>query len=426
MSAPDAVDAYAAIHAARPGEVGAAADGWRLAAARLGELRDALAETGRRGAQIWTGGGAERFTARCQALADAADRLAAQGAALHEHLDEAARALRQAQERATDPTAAQAAAARLEGVYRDLGERLSGRPLPPRGDAASGATQPATTGGIPNPTHPCTAATASTTEPAAPVGPVDPASPEVVPTATDTPNRPSPESCEPPETPALPAPPAPAAPAVSPACDVLAVPEVPAPPPPSAPVATCMAATPPAPLPPDPPAAPAATALLPPPAVACAPSPAPPAPAVVGTPLSREPRRVQPAGIGPRVRRPAPPPSAPIAPVTGIRVAPGLRGDGGIGDHPAATHDAAHATHAAGPVPDLLGGAARDGASLTPMSPTWVTTPTTPTTPTAPTTGGAPTTPSTSTRPRPRPGSRYATHSAEAWWTDPQTPPHPT
>ncbi|MET7297600.1 hypothetical protein [Embleya sp. NPDC005575] len=426
MSAPEAVDAYAAIHAARPGEVGAAAEGWRLAAARLTELRDALAETGRRGAQIWTGGGAEQFTERCHALADAADRLAAQGTALHEHLDEAAHALCLAQAHATDPTAAKAAATRLEGVYRDLGERLPVLPRPPRADSASGATRPAATAGDPNPARPCGAATTSPIDPADsavatdPVDPVSPASVEAVPTSTDTPNRPLPPSpatptasCEPPETPK---------PAVPAASEALAEPEAPAAPPappsplpPPSPVATCMTATTPVMPPPDPPTAPAA-ALLPPPAIACALPPALPPPPVVGTPLSREPRQVRPAGIGPRVRRAAPPPSTPVAPVTGIRVAPGLRGGSGIDGRPAATHDAAHA---AGPVPDLLGGTARDGASLTPVSPTWVTTPTTP---------GALTTPSTSAgpRPRPRPGSRYATHPAEDWWTDPQAPPQPT
>ncbi|MYS85914.1 hypothetical protein [Embleya scabrispora] len=424
MSAPEAVDAYAAIHAARPGEVGAAADGWRLAAARLAELRDALAETGRRGSRIWTGGGAERFTARCHSLADAADRLAAQGIALHEHLDEAARALSLAQEHATDPTAAKVAAARLEGVYRDLGERLPVLPRPPRADNTSGATRPAAITGGPNPTRPCAAATAPPTDPSGSAGPidcrdhidtVDPASLEAVPTSTDTSNRPSPPSpaiptasCEPPE------PPEPVA--VPAASEALAAPQAPAAPPPP-PAATCMAAITPAALPPDPPTTPAA-ALPPPPAIACALPPAPPAPSVVGTPLPREPRQVHPAGIGPRVRRAAPPPSPPIAPVTGIRVAPGLRGVGGIGDRPPATHDAAHA---AGPVPDLLGGTARDATALTPGSPTWVTTPTT-----TPSTGGALTTPSTSARPRPRTGSRYATHPAEAWWTDPQAPPQPT
>ncbi|MFE3197202.1 hypothetical protein ACWGR4_00125 [Embleya sp. NPDC055664] len=387
MSAGDNTDPFAAIHAARPGLVGAAADGWRLAAARLTELRDELAETARLGTRVWSGGGAERFTARCHALADSADRLAGQGTALHEHLTEAAHALARAQKSATDPKAAEVAIAQLEGTYRDLGERLPLLPCTPADTAPSRPTTtlPTTTpADAPPPSRPCattappsgdpdiaasapTATEAAVADPTPPPTPVDPTTPCAPPT---------------PDTPAAP-PPAPPA----------------QPPPPTAPLATCIAAT----TPPPPPTTPPAPG---PPPITCPPQaamPTPLTPAVVGTPLPRDPRPVQPAGIGPRLRQAAPPPSPPIAPVTGIRIAPGLRG--GAGDHPAATHDAAHT---ADPVTTVLGGTTHDGTPTTPTSPTWVT---------APTTGGTPTTPA-----RPRRSNRYATHPAQAWSTSEEPP----
>ncbi|WP_406298863.1 hypothetical protein OG948_26590 [Embleya sp. NBC_00888] len=445
MTAPDAVEAYAAIHAARPGEVGAAADGWRLAAARLAELRDALAETARHGARIWTGGGAERFTARCHALADAADRLAAQGTALHEHLGAAAQALALAQEHASDPTAAPAAATRLEDVYRDLGDRLCALPDPPSpADAPKPTPSSATTTtditDITDRTspRPCTAATTpATTDPATP----DPATPDSttpeptgsdpiapaadsIPTAAPDETTPPPPaattaSCEPPE------PPTPEAPSTLPPTTTTSTtstttpppPPPPTPPtPPTTPLATCMATTTPPPPPPDVPPPPASASapvppLPPPPSTCAAPPypPAPPAPPVVGTPLPHEPRPVRPAGIGPHLQHTAPSPSTPVAPVTGIRIAPGLRGDGsGNNDGPASTHDAAHSA----PVPNLVGGTAHNGTPAIPTSPTWVT---------APTTAGTPATPT----PRTRPGTRYATHPAEDWWTTPPPPQAP-
>ncbi|MGW1994664.1 hypothetical protein [Embleya sp. NPDC001921] len=459
MTAPDAVDAYTAIHTARPGEVCAAADGWRLAAARLAELRDALAETARHGAGIWTGGGAERFTARCHALADTADRLAAQGNALHEHLGAAAQAVARAQEHATDPTAARAAATRLEDVYRDLGDRLCALPDPPSPIDAPKPTpsSPATTTDITDQTlpRPCAAATApAATDPTTPnvatpepttkdPATNDPATPAADSTPTAMPDETSPPppatttaSCEPPE------PPTPETPSTLPPTTTLPPPTTtstttppppppspppPPPPPPSpptpptTPLATCMAATtpppPPAdlplspPLPPAPASVPVSAPPLPSPSHTCTPPcpPAPPTPPIVGSPLSHEPRPVRPTGIDSRPQHAAPSPSAPVAPVTGIRVAPDLRGDGsGDNDGPATRHDAAHSDR----VPDLVGGTARSGTHPIPTSPTWVT---------APTPVGTPTTPT----PRTRPGTRYATHPAEDWWTTPPPPQPP-
>ncbi|OPC80679.1 hypothetical protein B4N89_06645 [Embleya scabrispora] len=388
MSAGDDVDPFAAIHAARPGLVGAAADGWRLAATRLTELRDELAETARLGTRVWSGGGAERFTARCHALADSADRLAGQGTALHEHLTEAAHALVQAQKSATDPKAAEVAIAQLQDVYRDLGERLPLLPCAPDDGAPSRPTATLTTtapADAPPPSRPC----ATTAPPGGDPDPTDsaPTATEAAvadPTPPPTPVDPStPCAPPPPDTPAAP-PPAPPA----------------QPPPSTAPLATCIAAT----TPPPPPTTPPAPG---PPPIACPPQaamPTPLAPAVVGTPLPRDPRPVQPAGIGPRLRQAAPPPSAPIAPVTGIRIAPGLRG--GTGDHPAATHDAAHT---ADPAPNVLAGTTHTPS--TPASPTWMP---------APITGGTPTTPV-----RPRRGNRYASHPAQAW-SAPEEPPRNT
>ncbi|MGC0420290.1 WXG100 family type VII secretion target [Embleya sp. AB8] len=400
MSTCDTTDTYTAIHAARPGEVGAAADGWRLAATRLAELRDQLAETARLGAQSWIGGGAERFTARCHALAETADRLAAQGTALHRHLTEATHALTRAQESATDRTTAQAAATRLEDVFRDLGERLSILPepacatTPPPPSAQT--TTVTTTAASPESDIDTDAYTAGTSTGAAADVPTRPCCPttdripsDASPTAAGPPDRATPTPLTPLATPPVPP---------TPSCATQTPQPPPTPPPPAAPLTTCMAATTP-PAPPDPPTLPAPPA--PPPAIACT---HPPAPPVVGTPLPRDPRPVHPAGIGPRPRRVAQPPASPVAPVTGIRIAPGLRTGG---DQPAATHDAAHA---AGPVPDLLGGTARDGTPAAPPSPTWVTTPTTPTT------GGTPTTRHT----RRHPDSRNTTHPTEAWWTDPE------
>ncbi|MFI6978235.1 hypothetical protein ACIBSV_06520 [Embleya sp. NPDC050154] len=437
MTAPDAVEAYAAIHAARPGAVGAAADGWRLAAARLAELRDALAETARHGTRIWTGGGAERFTARCHALADVADRLAAQGAALHEHLGAAAQALAQAQEHASDPTAARAAATRLEDVYRDLGDRLCALPDPPSPAEAPKPTpsSAATTTDITDqtPPRPCTPATTpaatapATPEPATPdlttpePTSSDPTTPAADSTPTAAPDETAPPppaattaSCEPPERPT------PEAPSTLPPTTTTSTttpsPPPPPPPPPTTPLTTCMATTTPPPPPPDlpPPPAPVSASAppLPPPPSTCAAPPyptTPPAQPVVGTPLPHEPRPVRPSGIGPHLQHTAPSPPAPIAPVTGIRVAPGLHGDGsGNNDGSTATHDAAHSDL----VPDLVGGTARNGTPAIPTSPTWVT---------APTTAGTPATPT----PRTRPGTRYATHPAEDWWTTPPPPQAP-
>ncbi|MFI1378162.1 hypothetical protein [Embleya sp. NPDC020886] len=395
MSTPDAVDTYAAIHAARPGEVAAAADGWRLAAVRLAELRDALAETARRGAQIWTGGGAERFTARCHTLADTADRLAAHGIALHQHLDKAAHALNLAQEQATDPTAAQSAATRLEDVYRDLGDRLPALPPPPHTDATPKTNLPAdappTT--TPPPSQPCAKNTTAPTNPST-INPTTTDPGNITPLSPPPPPLAPPTSCDP-----LEAPP-PEAPAVTQASE--APKTVPPPPPPSTPIPTCLTNSTP-PLPPPPPEAPPTPTppLTPPPPSSC--PPPPPPPPVMGTPLPRDPRQVLPAGIGPRVRRPTPPPSPPIPPVTGIRIAPGLRTGS-----PAATHDAAHT---ATPLPNPLGTTTHNDPPPTPLPPTWLT---------APTTGGTPTTPT----PTPRPRSRYTTHPPEAWWTTPE-PPHP-
>ncbi|GCE00018.1 WXG100 family type VII secretion target [Embleya hyalina] len=386
MSVGDNADPFAAIHAARPGPVGAAADGWRLAAARLTELRDELAETARLGTRVWSGGGAERFTARCQALADSADRLAGQGTALHEHLTEAAHALARAQRSATDPMAARAAVEQLEGVYRDLGERLPLLPCAPVETAPSRPTTTPTTtapADAPPPNRPC----ATTAPPSGDPDNVDPA-----PTATEAAvadPTPPPTPVDPTATCAPPTPDTPAAPPPAPPAQ---------PPPPTAPLATCVAAA----TPPAPPITPPAPV---PPPIACPPqaaTPTPLTPAVVGTPLPRDPRPVEPAGIGPRLRRAAPPPSTPIPPVTGIRIAPGLRG--GTGDHPAATHDAAHT---ADPTPNVLGGTIHDSTPGTPVSPTWAI---------APTTGGTPATPV-----RPRRGSRYATHPAQAWWPPEET-----
>lgn len=286
--------AYGAIHAADPGRVASAADGWRLAASRLTELRDELAETARRGADAWTSGaGADRFIARCRALADRADRLAAHGTALYERLSDAARALTEAQDSATDPTTAQAAATLLEGVYRDLGERLptlpatacdTTDPTTPQPPATPPATAVPPPGSAPLPTEPCatgtgagTATTPGTTDP----DPTAPAPPDRTPPAPTTPTI----GCGVPTPPPAPPPTPPVPP--------------PTPPPVTTPVATCPAATtpsaPPAPPPPSPPPV-GSTTIGGSTPIARAHPPTPPVPAIAAVPLSREPRPVRAAG----------------------------------------------------------------------------------------------------------------------------------
>lgn len=370
-------DIHAALRAADPGRVLGAARGWRLAAARLCELRDVLTHTAAQGASAWTGAGAERFTTRCHELAAAADRLAGHGNTVHERLTDAAHALAQAREHAVDPPSARHAATRLDAAYRDLGTRLPE---------------------LPDTLGPCTGSTASTTtltalahtgpgsgvEVAAYAQDAAPAKLPARPSVAGTDSATPPGSCDPSSP--------------SPGC------ARPAPSPnpyPTRSVDTdtastmCLAAR----SRGEPAPSPTATATD------LAPSPPRPVPAVLGVPLPRPARPIASPGFGPRTHHAAPPP-----PVTGARVAPGLRADHATSTGTAAaTRDASLARD---PVPDIVGGAPRAADVHPPGPPMW---------PTAPTVSGHSTgQPRRAARP-----TRYAFRPAEEWWQDPPAEPAP-